>query len=61
MKIEFIGYSNDESKITYQGINGPQEVFVKAGPNKPVYAINTGTFRANGLPNVVIKGFIQVE
>jgi len=61
MKVEFIGYSNDESKITYQGTNGPQEVFVSAGPNKPVYAINTGTFKGNGLPNIVIKGFIQVE
>ena len=61
MTIEFIGYSNDESKITYQGVQGSQEVFVQAGPNKPVYAINTGTLNANGLPNIVIKGFTQVE
>jgi len=57
MGVQFLGYSNEDGKFLYQSISGPQEVIIKAGPNRPVYEINTGRVDNAGQPIYVVQGF----
>ena len=60
MSVQFIGYSDDSQKFEYVGKDGKKEIYtIQAGPNKPVYQINTGRLDNNGEPIYVIKGFIM--
>ena len=57
MGVQFLGYSDEDGKFMYQSISGPQEVIIKAGPNRPVYEINTGRVDNTGQPIYVVQGF----
>ena len=52
--VEFMGYSDESGNFEYNG----QTIKIQAGPNKPVYEINTGKLDNNNQPIFVIKGFI---
>ena len=52
--VQFMGYSDESGNFEYNG----QTIKIQAGPNKPVYEINTGKLDNNKKPIFVIKGFI---
>ena len=52
--VQFMGYSDESGNFEYNG----QTIKIQAGPNKPVYEINTGKVDNNKKPIFVIKGFI---
>ena len=56
-RVEFLGYSDQDRNFTYNTESGPETAVIRAGPNVPVYRINTDTVDNNGKPNYVIKGF----
>ena len=55
MGVQFVGYSDESNNFVYEG----KTYKIQAGPNKPVYEINTGRLDNNDQPIYVIKGFIM--
>jgi hypothetical protein len=53
--VQFLGYSDESQNFVYDG----KTYKIQAGPNKPVYEINTGKLDNNDQPIFVIKGFIM--
>ena len=56
-RVEFLGYSDQDGNFTYNTNSGPQTTKIQAGPNVPVYRIDTDTVDGNGFINFIIKGF----
>ena len=56
-RVEFLGYSDQDGNFTYNTNSGPQTTKIQAGPNVPVYRIDTDTVDGNGSINFIIKGF----
>ena len=56
-KVRLLGYSDADGRFTYNTDEGLQTFVIQAGPNVPVYEIDTGRLKPNDMPLYIVKGF----